>query len=504
MRMSCWMWSRALAPLLVIATCGLMPMTARAAEDAPATVRPVDRLDQPRWAARHQQVLAQVKAHADTPLLLIGDSITQNYEKADKPDEDFLPTWQTFYGARGALNLGFSGDGTQHLLWRLQHGEVDGLQPKVAVVLIGTNNTGWLKQSAQDTQLGIDAVVATLQQKLPRTQVLLLGVLPSGVSAAKSAADAEVNRYLAERYADNPRVRYLDIGSIFQREGRLDTSLFYDTRFSPPAGALHPDSRGQRMMAEAIEPTLARMLGEPPRVPMAQLGTGFNTALIPVPWLEQDSYDWIARHRGALAAGRTLQPRVVMIGDSITHFWSGTPRGTRVSGPESWQWLHGERPVLNLGFGWDRTQNVLWRIQQGELDGLAPQWVVINIGTNNLAGTDNARTSTPAEVAAGVEAIVTQVRTRLPKARVVLMGIFPRGRHAGDPLRGPIADTNRLLAARFAGDDAVRFVDIGARFLDKDGTLPEALFPDTTHPNEAGYRIWAKALREAGVGADVR
>ena len=471
------------------------------ADDVPASAIPTDRLDQPWWAQRHAQVLGQVRANPQAPLLLIGDSITQNYDKAKAPDEDFQPTWQTFYGARGAINLGFSADGTQHLLWRLDHGEVDGLHPKVAMLLIGTNNTGWLQQNAEQTQLGIDAVIAKLEQKLPDTRILLLGLLPSDISAEKSRADAEVNRYLAERYGDNPRVTYLDIGSIFLRDGKLDTARFYDTRFTPAAGALHPDSVGQRKMAEAIEPTLARLLGEPPRLPIAQLGTAINTALIPVPWLEQDSYDWLARHHGALATARSLNPEIVMIGDSITHFWSGVPRGVRASGPEAWQWLYGERRVLNLGFGWDRTQNVLWRLRQGELSGLSPHTVVINIGTNNLAGTDRARTNTPTEVAAGVAAIVTEVRAQLPEAKIILMGIFPRGRHRNDPLRAPIKETNRLLATKYSRDPSIRFLDIGERFLQEDGTLPETLFPDTTHPNEAGYRIWSQALREAGIGA---
>lgn len=105
---------------------------------------PTDRLQEPWWAQRHAQVLEQVKRHPDAPLLLIGDSITQNYEKAQGPDEDFQSTWQPFYGSRGALNLGFSGDGTEHVLWRLNNGELAGLQPKAVVVLIGTNNTGYL------------------------------------------------------------------------------------------------------------------------------------------------------------------------------------------------------------------------------------------------------------------------------------------------------------------------------------------------------------------------
>lgn len=482
----------------------LLPMTALpvfAQSTPPASIVPTDRLQEPWWAQRHAQVLEQVKRHPDAPLLLIGDSITQNYEKAQGPDEDFQSTWQPFYGSRGALNLGFSGDGTEHVLWRLNNGELAGLQPKAVVVLIGTNNTGYLGQSAEHTLMGIDAVVATLEQKLPRTRILLLSVLPSAVSAEKSRRDAEVNRELAVRYGDNLRVSFLDVSSVFLRDGKLRGDLFYDGRLRPPGGALHPDTQGQRMMAEAIEPTLGRMLGEAPVKPVAELGLDAATSLMPVDWLEQDSYDWYGRHHAALAAARALQPEVVMIGDSITHFWGGVPRGKWQNGPKSWRWLYGRRSVLNLGFGWDRTQNVLWRIRQGELDGLAPRWVVLLIGTNNLVGTAQARASTPAETAAGVEAVVSEVRRRLPASQLILMQILPRGTRPDDPKRAPIVETNRLLEAHFAGSPAVRLVDIGARFLQPDGTLPLALMPDGTHPSEAGYAIWAQALREAGITA---
>ncbi|MCD0245268.1 acetylhydrolase [Xanthomonas melonis] len=492
-----------LSAIALALMCGglLLACSTAGAQTPPPSIVPTDRLQEPWWVQRHAQVLEQVKQHPNTRLLLIGDSITQNYEKAKLPDEDFQSTWQTFYGSRGALNLGFSGDGTENLLWRLANGEVDGLQPKVALVLIGTNNTGHLDQSAEQTQLGIDAVVAALEQKLPRTHILLLSVLPSEISVEKSRRDAQVNQGLAVRYGDNPRVTYLDVSSVFQRGGALRTELFYDPRLRPAAGALHPDTQGQRMLAEAIEPTLARLLGEPPVKPVAELGRDAATSLMPVDWLEQDSYDWYARHHAALAEARTLKPEVVMIGDSITHFWAGPPQATRVSGLDSWQWLYGKRRVLNLGFGWDRTQNVLWRIRQGELDGLDPRWVVLHIGTNNLTGTAQARASTPAEAAKGVEAVVAEVRRRLPGSKLILMQIMPRGFRADSPLRAPIAETNRLLAARFARDPSVQLLDIGPRMLQPDGSLPEALMPDSTHPSDAGYRIWAQALRAAGITA---
>jgi lysophospholipase L1-like esterase len=462
-------------------------------------VTPVDRLNLPWWAERHQQVRDEVKAHPDAQLLMIGDSITHNYEKAKLPDENFQPTWQQFYAPRGALNLGFSGDQTQHVLWRLEHGEVDGLHPKVAVVLIGTNNTGVGKQTALQTESGIDAVIAELEMKLPQTRILLLGILPSELSVEKTAYDREINDYLATCYGENSRVTYLDIHSIFYAKGVLDTNIFYDPRLPGHPPALHPDTNGQRKMAEAIEPTLAKLMGDQPRMPLDAM-TDVETSVIPVDSLEQDSYDWYARHHAELAVKQQMQPQVVMIGDSITHFWGGEPHPVHVNGPTAWQKTFGATAVLNMGFGWDRTQNVLWRLRQGEFDGLHPKWVVVNIGTNNMTGTSHARASTPSEVVDGVTAIVDEVHRRSPESRIVLMAIFPRGASATGPLRAPIRETNRLLAERYKSSSLVTWVDIGAQFLAPDGSLPAAMMFDGTHPTDAGYQIWADALKKIGVG----
>jgi lysophospholipase L1-like esterase len=228
---------------------------------------PQDRLNEPWWAERHRNVLADVAAHPATQLLLLGDSITQNYEKANPPDQDFQPTWNFFYRSRSALNLGFSGDTTSNLLWRLNHGEVAALHPKAAVLLIGTNNTGSQDQSAEQTQAGILAVVDTLETLLPKTRILLVGILPSGISADKSQRDRDVNTFLASHYAGDLRVLYLDIGAIFYNDGVLNTDVFYDPRLPQHAKPLHPDTIGQRMMANAIEPALAHLLGDKPHRP---------------------------------------------------------------------------------------------------------------------------------------------------------------------------------------------------------------------------------------------
>ena len=463
---------------------------------SPAVV-PADRMNEKWWAERHNAILEQIHTHPDTSLVLIGDSITNNYDKANPPDENFQPTWNEFYAPRKALNLGFSGDTTAHVLWRLNHGEVDGIHPKVAIVLIGTNNTGH-GQTAEQTEIGIDAVVNRIEELLPQTHVLLLGILPSDISDDKTSRDRAVNGYLATCYGENPRVTYLDVGSIFEKDGAINSSLFYDPRLPGHPKALHPDTNGQRMMAEAIEPTLAKLMEDTPRRPLTSM-TDINTALIPVSRLEQDLYDWFARHHAELDLQKRIRPDVVMIGDSITHFWSGPPEATVQNGPAAWQNAFKGMSVLNIGFGWDRTQNVLWRLRQGEFDGLHPRWVVIEIGTNNLTGTSQARASTPEEIAEAISVICDEVHRRSPESHMIVMGIFPRGANADDPLRAPIAQTNQLLARRLAQNPSITFLDIGKKFLAADGTLPASLMPDGTHPSEEGYRIWAEALVEAGI-----
>ena len=159
----------------------------------PAVI-PADRLQLSWWADRHKAVVKAAGSHPDTPLLLIGDSIINNYDKQQPPDESFLPTWRVFYGPRKAMNLGFSGDTTANVLWRIDHGEVNGLHPKVAILLIGTNNTSpTYNQTAEQVEAGI----ADLERHLPGTQILLLGILPSDISDSKTARDQAVNQYLA-------------------------------------------------------------------------------------------------------------------------------------------------------------------------------------------------------------------------------------------------------------------------------------------------------------------
>jgi lysophospholipase L1-like esterase len=233
-------------------------------EAAPPIGGPIERLDDFKWKARHEAKLLEASSRP-VHLVLLGDSITANYEsKGPKPLRDYSGVWQRYYADRYAFNLGFSGDGTRHLLWRIMHGEIDGIAPKVALTLIGTNDIGWLHRSAADAVAGIDAVVAELHLRLPPTRILLIGLLPSDRGTSVQQAMEEINSALAARYGNGqvPYVTYRDVSPAFLKDGALDASLFSDPQQVLPEPAVHPSPEGQERMAAALEPTLSELLGD--------------------------------------------------------------------------------------------------------------------------------------------------------------------------------------------------------------------------------------------------
>ncbi|HEY0419373.1 MAG TPA: GDSL-type esterase/lipase family protein [Acetobacteraceae bacterium] len=230
----------------------------------PLAAQPISRMDTGWWRQRHAAKLAEAKSRR-IELVFLGDSITQQYEDGGPPPwRDFRPVWQRFYGDRNALNLGFSGDATAHLLWRMRNGEIDGISPRAAVILIGANNLGRLHWPTEDNIAGINAVVAEAQKRMPHTKLLLLGILPSERTPWATQTTAEVNRALAARYGKDgvAGITYLDVGPVFMQGGSLNRALFYDPLLTPPGPPLHPTAEGQARMAGAIEPVLAKLMGD--------------------------------------------------------------------------------------------------------------------------------------------------------------------------------------------------------------------------------------------------
>lgn len=226
-------------------------------------VVPVARLDLPWWKARFAEKQQELRQrHVD--LLWLGDSITQNWELAGpEPWRAFAPVWNRFYGDRHAVNLGFKGDSTCHLLWRLQHGELNTVSPRAVIILIGANNFGHVHTNATQTSSGIDVILDEVHRQLPKTQIILLGVLPSIRSTWVSVNTSKLNALLSlTARTRQSYVTFIDLSYIFIRDGHVDAAKFLDPKLSPPDPPLHPSAQAQQLIALAIEPTVARLLGD--------------------------------------------------------------------------------------------------------------------------------------------------------------------------------------------------------------------------------------------------
>lgn len=197
-------------------------------------------------------------------------------------------------------------------------------------------------------------------------------------------------------------------------------------------------------------------------------------------------YDWAKRHAAVTKLTADRKASLVFIGDSITQMFGGEPHDRSQPGKEVWEKFYAKRNAANLGFGYDFLENTLWRLRHGELDGAKAKVVVMHIGTNN------AGKNSPEEIAAGVRALLDEIQQRQPQAHVVLMAIFPRGPKP-DAMRAKLDTTNKLLA-QFAAPGRVTFLDIGAKFLQPDGTITREVMGDFLHPTAKGYEIWAGEL----------
>jgi lysophospholipase L1-like esterase len=189
--------------------------------------------------------------------------------------------------------------------------------------------------------------------------------------------------------------------------------------------------------------------------------------------------NFLARHEKFLARAKSGPIDVLFIGDSITEGWEK-------KGKEVWAKHYEPLKAANFGIGGDRTEHVLWRFAHGELDGISPKVVVLMIGTNNNG-------SAPADILKGDLKVVSEIRAKLPQAKLLVLGIFPRGADATDAKRQKMVEVNKGLAKLDDGKH-VRYLDISAKFLAPDGVLPKDVMPDLLHPNEKGYAIWAEAM----------
>jgi len=204
--------------------------------------------------------------------------------------------------------------------------------------------------------------------------------------------------------------------------------------------------------------------------------TKLHSALNPVP----RQGGWMKRHESFNTRVAKGNVDLVFIGDSITQGWEGR-------GKDVWEKFYGKRNTVNLGIGGDRTQHVIWRLDNGNLKDITPKAAVIMIGTNN-SGSNSSK-----EIADGVRAIVKQIRAKSPKTQILLLGVFPRGTNNEDKRRQVNEGANSIFSKLDDGKH-VHYLDIGPKFLQKDGMLTREIMPDLLHLSQKGYTIWAESI----------
>jgi lysophospholipase L1-like esterase len=262
------------------------------------------------WQNR-QELLNRRAAEAGekAQIIFVGDSITEGWEGAGRN------VWAHYYAQRNAVNLGIGGDRTQHVLWRLDHGNIDGLKPKVAVVMIGTNNSNGEDNTPGQIVDGVRAIVQELRDKLPDTKVLLVAIFPRNENYSPQRGKIlEVNQVL-RKLADNRNIFWLDFGYRFVNDdGLIPAALMPDY--------LHPTERGYEIWAEAMERRISSILGDEPVRPMAANRTDLNG-------------EWASTLRGA--DGQTFESRLILAasGNTVTgRFSRGEDRWLQIQNGE--------------------------------------------------------------------------------------------------------------------------------------------------------------------------
>jgi lysophospholipase L1-like esterase len=231
---------------------------------------------------------------------------------------------------------------------------------------------------------------------------------------------------------------------------------------------------GMMRYADAYEKEIRIILHEP---------KGNISTTIPISQRRDAKYyDWEIRHDEILAFNRDHSPGLVFIGNSITHYWGGLPASTRSGGTDSWKKYFDPLNPENLGYGWDRIENVLWRMYHGELDHIHPKQIVMMIGTNNL------QYNTDREIIEGLKFLMKAVREKQPDAAILLLGLLPRR-----DMEKRVASLNAQIAA-LKWDAKVRYADAGSLFLKNDHKINESLFSDGLHPNAEGYERFGKFI----------
>ena len=202
-----------------------------------------------------------------------------------------------------------------------------------------------------------------------------------------------------------------------------------------------------------------------------------NSAIVPA----HRNAGWMKRHDGFVEQAKHDQIDLLFLGDSITDFWLRA--GTNI-----WSKYYAPLHAADFGISGDRTENVIWRIDNGELDGLHPKALVLMIGTNNSS------TNSPQQISEGVKVILDKIQAKCPDTKILLLGVFPRNRKNDNAAQIEAPAKINAIISTYADGTKIHYLDINHVFVGPDGKVPADIMPDFLHPNEHGYQLWADAM----------
>jgi hypothetical protein len=323
---------------------------------------------------------------------------------------------------------------------------------EAAIYMLDWDFSGNGKLNDKQVSVKLKALIQKLHQTDPRVPVLLL-------QRAHGKETGKTNELIQRAFAE---FKASGIQNIYQL-----------TAADIGAGIHTLSDTGMQQYATACEKMIRAILHQ-------QLGQ--TTTTIPIIQSRDGLYIWRKRHAEELALIKEKPPANIILANSIIHYWGGKPQGPFSRGADSWNQFLEPLGVQNMGFGWDRIENVLWRIYHDELDGFTAKHVVLMIGTNNLS------VNTDEEIIAGLKQLVEAVKQRQPRAQILLSGIFPRRN-----MEVRVKQLNKTME-QMAGQSGALFINPGKLLLNEQGKVDESLFGDGLHPNVAGYQKIAPVL----------
>ena len=395
-----------------------------------------------------------IEPSLEKPIIAYGTSITQG-ACASRPGL----IWTSILKRRmdaPLVNLGFSGNG------RLEKSLVDIIcaTPSKAVIIdCMPNMAAMLDVIAQR----LDSTVRAIRAAQPDVPILIADHLGMPATAKWDGLQKGVEETMKIQRATYEKLVAEGFTKLY--------FLSYDELAMPMDGTVegvHPNDIGMMAYANAYEKMLRKMLYEPQGEVSSQIPRRQRR--------EPHVYEWRERHEENMKQAREQQPDLVLIGNSITHYWGGS---NRAFGSDTWEEKIAPLNVVNLGMGWDRTENVLWRIYHDALEGFSAKRIIVTLGVNNiLAGRGS-------EVVPGMEMIIDAIRLRQPDAELVINAIYP-ARNREQEIAAVNIELEKLCRAK-----KVTYKNFGIKFLGKDGKINEKYFSDGLHPNAEGYRLIA-------------